>query len=274
MQTPAASNAGPELRRTLGSLGRKAAMLGFAVLGLQAFARTVNAMELVVPAYYDPKATGGSWADIATTASKVTTTVIANPNSGPGVAEDPLYTSAIARVHAAGGKVIGYVSTSYSKRALSAVVKDINRYIAFYKLDGFFIDEMSSDNVIAHVQYYQSVYNYVKGLSPNFVVIANPGTNMPEMYASLPTADRFVVFEDTATHYARYTPAAWQLRYPKSRFLHMVYNVSAAQMAGTMQYAAAHQASAVFITQLTLPNPYKALPGYWTQEITSARALK
>lgn len=237
---------------------------------LTAGAAAANAVELVIPAYFVAHANGGRWNDLADSAKQVPTTAIMNPDNGPGSAQDANYVAAIAKVRAAGGKVLGYISTRYSKRALSAVVKDINAYVTFYKLDGIFVDEMSNDNVISHIQYYQSVYNYIKGLSPNYQVMANPGTNTQELYVSLPTADRFVVFEDSAKHYARYAPAAWQVNYPKERFVHIVYASAAAQMPSVMQYAIAHGAGGVYVTSETLSNPYKNLPPYWSQETALA----
>lgn len=256
---------------------RRVALLAVAPLAMavhaNAFAATV--MPLTVPAYFDPVGKGaGFWNDLASTAAKVPTTVILNPDSGPGANADATYIAAIAKVHAAGGRVIGYVSTSYSKRSLSAVVTDINRYVALYKIDGFFIDEMTSDSVTAHIQFYQSVYNYIKGLSPAYSVMGNPGTNIPELYASLPTADQFVVFEDSAKHYANYAPAKWQANYPAKRFVHMVYGATEAQMSGIVSYAAKHGAGSVFVTSTGLPNPYKNLPAYWSQLVSNALAVK
>jgi len=172
-------------------------------------------------------------------------------------------------VHAAGGKVIGYVSSSYTNRSLSAVVQDINTYQALYQVDGFFIDEMTADSTTAHIQFYQSVYNYIKGLSPNYTVTGNPGTNVPEIYASLPVADQLVVFEDSAKHYANYAPLAWQASYPTARFAHIVYAASATQMQTFVRNASSKGAATVFITNKTLPNPYGALPTYWSQEVSA-----
>jgi hypothetical protein len=233
---------------------------------------TSTSLSLVVPSYFYPTKSAADWSSLAPPASKVSTTAILNPNSGPGTSADANYVAAIARLHAAGGKVIGYVSTSYAKRSLSAVVADINTYVSLYNVDGFFIDEMTSDSQTANVQFYQSVYNYIKGLKSTYSVTANPGTTIPEVYASLPTADQFVVFEDNAKNYAKFQPMSWQAAYPKSRFVHIVYNVSAAQMPGVLAYARTHGAGGVYVTSLTLPNPYKSLPAYWNDEATNAAA--
>jgi len=233
------------------------------------------AEDLLVPAYIYPSGSGATqWNTLASTALTVPTTVILNPNSGPGTTQDPNYVAAVAKVHASGGKVIGYVSTSYAQRALSAVTQDINTYQALYQVDGFFIDEMTADSVTAHIQFYQSVYNYIKGLSTAYTVTGNPGTNVPELYASLPVADQLVVFEDSAKHYSSYAPLAWQAGYPTSRFAHIVYAASSSQMQTFVQGAQARGAGSVYVTSKTLPNPYGALPSYWSQEVSAAAAAK
>ncbi|WP_414448402.1 spherulation-specific family 4 protein [Burkholderia sp. 22PA0099] len=233
-----------------------------------------QAADLVVPAYFYPSGSGSTaWNTLATNAASVPLTAIVNPNSGPGIAVDPAYTNAIAKVRTAGGKVIAYVHTSYGSRSLSDVTKDINTYLAFYTVDGFFIDEMANDSTTAHVQYYQSLYNYIKGLSPNFQVVNNPGTNIPEIYASLPVADRFVVYEDKQTNYAKYKAAAWQANYAASRFIHIVYNATATQMSSALQFAVTNGAGGVYMTSLKLPNPYNGLPTYWDQEVSGVAAL-
>ncbi|QUP56321.1 hypothetical protein GO998_21750 (plasmid) [Ralstonia syzygii] len=237
-------------------------------------ASLANAEALLVPAYIYPSSAGAAaWSTLATTAQTVATTVILNPSSGPGSAQDSNYVAAVAQIHAAGGKVIGYVSTSYTNRSLSAVVQDISTYLSLYNVDGFFIDEMTSDSVTAHIQYYQSVYNYIKGLSSTYAVTGNPGTNIPELYASLPVADQFVVFESSAAQYASYAPQAWQANYPTSRFAHIVYGVpSASRMLTLVQGAAALGAGSVYVTSRGLPDTYVALPRYWSQEVSAAAA--
>ncbi|WP_186265630.1 spherulation-specific family 4 protein [Burkholderia gladioli] len=233
-----------------------------------------QAADLVVPAYFYPSGSGATaWKTLASNAASVPLTAIVNPNSGPGTAIDPAYTNVIAKVRAAGGKVIAYVHTSYGSRSLSDVANDINAYLAFYTVDGFFIDEMANDSSAAHLQYYQSLYNYIKGLSASYQVVNNPGTNIPEIYASLPVADRFVVYEDKQANYASYSPAAWQAAYSPDRFIHIVYNTSAAQLSGDLQFAVAHGAGGIYVTSLKLPNPYNGLPSYWSQEVAGVAAL-
>jgi len=244
------------------------------LLALASAASAVQAEELLVPAYFYPVVTrrGDFWGELAASAPKASITAILNPASGPGAAVDPTYVSAISRLQTAGGKVIGYVSSSYATRALSDVVADINKYVALYPVQGFFIDEMTNDTDITHVQFYQSIYNYIKGLNPQYAVVGNPGTSTAEIYASLPVADKLVVFEGSAASYASYLPSAWQASYGKGPFVHIVYGASKTQMTKIMNSAAAHGANNLFVTSDKLANPYDTLPSYWTDEVNRAAA--
>ena len=68
--------------------------------------------------------------------------VIVNPDSGPGREAFNLFSVAIAKCQGVGIKVLGYVRTEYAKRDLSLVIRDLELYSCWYKVDGFFIDEM------------------------------------------------------------------------------------------------------------------------------------
>jgi len=66
---------------------------------------------IVVPAYFYP---GSLWSSMNWAAGRVPLVAIMNPNSGPGTTQDPQYVAAVNSLRAADGKVIGYVSTSYT----------------------------------------------------------------------------------------------------------------------------------------------------------------
>lgn len=84
------------------------------------------------------------------------------------------------------------------------MLQDIDAYLSFYSLDGFFIDEMANDNSNLTITYYQSIYQHIKNLSNDYSVNVNPGANVPENFVSIPLADTFVLFENSAQQYARW----------------------------------------------------------------------
>ncbi|CAJ0950178.1 unnamed protein product, partial [Mesorhabditis belari] len=234
---------------------------------------SVKAVGVVVPAYFYPSGTGlSNWNTLAANANKIELTAILNPNSGPGTSADPIYKTAIAKVRAAGGKVIGYVPTGYGKNAIAAVKAQVNKYFSFYTLDGIFFDEMANGNSAAHVNYYKTLHQFVKAKSAKYEVINNPGLNLPEIYVSTPVADRFAVYENPQANYPAYRVTAWMGKYSTNRFIHIVYNATAAQLNHDVNVAIAKHAGSVYITNLKTPNPYAQLPSYWASEVTAVAA--
>ncbi|MCX7010959.1 MAG: spherulation-specific family 4 protein [Candidatus Sumerlaeota bacterium] len=234
-------------------------------------AETSPTLELLVPAYFYPSPHSTFWADMAAAAGEVRITAILNPGDGPGRRLDPTYVKVVGDFRRAGGTVIGYVRTKYTKRPLETATADIDRYVEWYPIDGIFVDEMSDKNLEAHFAYYADLYAYIKSKNPNYRVVANPGTNTREEYLSRKTADVLVLYEDPKG-YETYSPDAWVAQYPRERFCHLVYNIpDAAGMRHAIDLAWRRNVGMVYVTDDNLPNPWDTLPPYWAEE---ARTVK
>ena len=96
--------------------------------------------NVIAPTYFYPGATNG-WARVLTAAAYVSTVLI-NPDSGPGIQKMPEFATVTQQSQAAGMKVLGYVDSAYGARAIADVVSDIDSYSSWYQVDGFFIDDM------------------------------------------------------------------------------------------------------------------------------------
>lgn len=124
--------------------------------------------------------------------------VIVNPASGPGKEVDANYTKAIDRLRGAGCVCIGYVSTSYAKRPIADVKKDLDSWQKFYPaIQGVFFDEMIYEDTDAGAKHQLALKNYASsiGLWPT---VANPGTDTPSRYFAAEVADVIVVHEGDA----------------------------------------------------------------------------
>jgi hypothetical protein len=228
-----------------------------------AFAIHSTPLGIMVPAYFDPLS-GGYWNSLDYAASRVPLMAIMNPNSGPGASQAQAYVTALANLHQAGGKIIGYVHTSYATRPLTNVVADIDAYLSFYAVDGFFIDEMADDQNSNHVAYYAAIYQYIKSKGARYSVTGNPGENTQQDYLAKPTADCLVVFENDNTNYPGFHPSDWVTQYPVQQFAHITYDVTnSAAMSNDVELAAARHAGWIYFTDRT----YAALPSYWTNEV-------
>ena len=155
---------------------------------------------------------------------------------------------------------------------MASVENQINEYRSWYHVNGIFLDQMSADSSTAHLQSYETIYQYAHGLQANFTVFGNPGT-IPETssYASLPIADVLVNFEDDNTNYSTFTPPAWQASYPASRFANIVYSVpTVAAMQTDVTFAAHHDTGWLYLTDGD--DSYGALPSYLSQFESARRA--
>jgi hypothetical protein len=124
--------------------------------------------------------------------------VILNPSSGPGKEADANYTKAIDRLRGAGCVILGYVTTSYGKRAAADVRKGVDQWLKMYPhIHGIFFDEMIYDDTEAGAKYQAALNKYAHdaGCWPT---VANPGADTPGRYFAVQAADVIVVHEGDA----------------------------------------------------------------------------
>ena len=227
-------------------------------------------LGIMVPAYFYP---GPLWTSLNSAAARVPLTAIMNANNGPGAAQDANYVAAVNSLRAVGGKVTGYVYTSYGTRPLAQVEADIDRYLAWYSVDGFFVDEMTNDAAASHLDYYAALEQYIKGKGANLTVTCNPGTNTVEDYLTRKTADTLVIFEN-GSGYPAFTPSGWVTAHLARQFVHLVYDIStAATMKSDIDLAVSRNAGWVYVTNDNGANPWDTLPAYWENEVSYIDAL-
>jgi hypothetical protein len=232
-----------------------------------------HALEIVVPAYFYPSQ-GSPWGPMTAAADDVPITAIMNPGNGPGNFKDNNYVAAVDAFRAAGGRVIGYVHTSYTNRPLAQVLADVDKYDAWYGIDGIFVDEMHNIGPASRLDYYKSIYDHVKSIDPQWEVMGNPGTNTIEQYATWPTADRFMVFENVGTQYPGYAPSAWNAKYDSEKFVHLVHTEASAQnMEDFLELAVARNTGGIYVTHDVMNNPWDTLPSYWQAEVDAVAAI-
>lgn len=194
--------------------------------------------ELLIPAYFDPTTHASLWTQIGqAAASGYRVVAIANPNSGPGTAQQAQYTNAIANVKRNGGKAFGYVHTGYmtGTPTMAAIEADIDSWFNWYPaIDGIFLDEMAYDNVPAHVTGYQTLTAYIKAknTNKNLRVTGNPGTGTIEMYVG--SVDQIVIYENTSAQFKNYAFSNFVQKYPKKGFAMLLYASPLASVQGIL----------------------------------------
>jgi hypothetical protein len=241
----------------------------FATPGLPVAAE--NTPSLLVPAYFYPDGSGAAdWARLTSAASQVSITAIINPDSGAGRSFDPNYASAISAFKAAGGTVLGYVSTDWGQRSLLSVKADIDNYAYWYPIDGLFVDETTTS--VAGLPYYSALTSYVHLKNSALSLMANPGTIPVEAYVKL--FDSVVIYEDPATRLSTYNPPAYMSSYSADHFGMLVIDGSKSVMEQQVAYAASHQLGYIYVNDRSVSaNEWNGLPAYWEAQVAAVQAI-
>ncbi|HEY8745317.1 MAG TPA: spherulation-specific family 4 protein, partial [Chloroflexota bacterium] len=128
------------------------------------------APSLAVPAYFSP---GAPWTQLDQAAPTAGLAVI-NPNNGPGASLNTAYANQVTASQSAGIAVLGYVYTRYANsqtdtvtnggydRTITNVEADIDNYLAWYHVDGIFLDEATNTCDAASLNYYTTLVTYIK----------------------------------------------------------------------------------------------------------------
>ena len=188
---------------------------------------------------------------------KVGVIAVVNPASGPGAAVDPGYASGIARLTAAGIKVVGYVATGYAVRNAPVVKADIDRWKAFYpgQITGIFFDEQS--NRAGDVPYYRDLSQYAKAQGMSFT-IGNPGTDSaPEYVGAL---DTMLIYESSGLPSVAQL-GGWHASHAPSNFGVIPHTAS---FDATFVRNARQYVRYIYVQNDTLPNPWDSVPGYFS----------
>lgn len=210
----------------------------------------------LIPLYSYP--TDASWATVA--AAKlahptVPVLAVVNPDNGPGAAVDANYRSGIAKLQAAGVKVIGYVYTSYGARASAAARADIDRWRTFYPgVSGIFFDEQA--NTTGFEAYYRALSTYVKQTGMDFTV-GNPGADTAPTYVG--TVDLILIYESGGLP-SLTSLDSWHRNYDRSNFGVIPYGCPTSSAAFVQ--SARDRVGFIYLQSDTLPNPWDTVPTY------------
>ncbi len=212
----------------------------------------------IVPLYTNPG--DSSWAAVAAAKQAhptVPVIAIVNPSNGPGSALDPGYTSGIAKLTAAGVKVIGYVHTAYGSRPTSQLQSEMDQWHGWYPgVSGIFFDEMA--NSPGYESYYSSLGSYAKSHVGNFTV-GNPGTDSAQSYVG--TLDVLLIYESGGVP-SLSAVTGWHASFPRANFGVIPYkvgSVDSAFIAAIRSYV-----GYIYLQSDDLPNPWDSVPSYLT----------
>jgi hypothetical protein len=217
---------------------------------------------IVIPLYVSPGAEWSSIIQAKQANSSVPFLVIINPNSGPGSAKDSSYATGIQQLQAAGIIVLGYVDTAYAADSISSVEANVNLYNTWYHVNGIMFDDMS--NALADESYYATLNSYVKSLGMTFTM-GNPGTAVPA--SEIGVFNLLDIYENSGLPALSSLPTG----YPTTDF--SLISIGVPNLNVSFLSSASNYASYIYITNVGLPNPYDALPTYFTSFVSGLASL-
>jgi hypothetical protein len=270
-----------------------AALVSASVVGRVASASAaVTSQQVAVPSYIPPNADPGAWNRLIGADSEKVGIVVANVANGPDFQAKPYWTDVMARSHASGKRVLGYVDTGYlgltgqrtrlgSPRAGDWIVQiqqDISRWYALYPgmLDGIFFDQgynqCGEGDAIA--LQYRFVHEFQKQHHRGSMTVLNPGATVPQCYED--SADVLLTYESSYAGYMltpdqpgdlNYHSPGWTPKDPR-KFWHIIYDVKAQDVPAVIAASRERDAGYIYVTDDVMTNPYDTLPAtpYWTAQ--------
>src|SRR5205085_1749312 len=114
----------------------------------------------------------GGWTRVFGAGSSASVVVI-NPDSGVGQQQYEHWVDVRARARVAGQKAIGYVYTNGGARPPAAVAAEVQQYLAWYDVDGIFLDGTPGD-CSGGATYVSTLATQIRNARANAFVAASP----------------------------------------------------------------------------------------------------
>ena len=240
------------------------------ILALQA-----ASMFILVPLYSYPFASASAWSNVTAAIKaypQVKWQVVINPGDGPNITTCPTDTDYIEAISIMNSypnvMTLGYVDTSYTNRAYSAVIQDINTYASWWNcnepgynisIDGIFFDDVSNKASSAVYTYMKNASSYAYAQVPSDVtpVIFNPGALAPTQLFSY--CDTMIEFENLTSSYQNDTTIESIPSGYRAQSAILVTNTpeTNAPIASLVHTMASYGIEAVYFTTDEAPNAYQ-----------------
>ena len=189
--------------------------------------------------------------------------------TGAGTAAVPHFQALVKRAEKAGITVLGYSSTEYGRRPAAQVEADAKNYKAWYKVNGMFLDLTANGS--GELGYYRTLASYIHKVNPGAVIWLNVGAYPARGYMSV--GNVVVAFEGSYASYRGQQLPSWTSHYRARRFADVIYATPASDLTGAVSLAKHRRIGSVFVTNLAgSPDPYSALPSYWSNEVSDVAA--
>jgi hypothetical protein len=163
--------------------------------------------------------------------------------------------------------ILGYVHTTYSKRNINTVKKDINLWKNFYKkygVIGIFFDETSS--LKKDIPYYLELNKYLKTVGFNFLAL-NAGYTTNKEYIDLKFSNIIITYENSYKNWQKSFPKNTNKENDFTKLSLLLYGIDIPSFRNTISLAKKRGFSYIYLTEDKLANPWDELSKYKYEDI-------
>ncbi|MEU1196046.1 spherulation-specific family 4 protein [Streptomyces sp. NPDC005813] len=220
-----------------------------------------------IPGYAHPLVAPLEWAELTRPGAPLHWVAL-NVSNGPGTRPDPHCLEAVGRLRNAGVRVLGRLDAMYGARAFGELVSDAQRYLDWYRVDGYLLDRCPTERTaLAEVR---RTVGTLRTLREDAHIVLGHGAHPYPGYAE--NADQLVTFSGSWSDYRWSQVAEWTADYPPERFCHLVHGVPRGHLDEALRIARWQGASTIYFTDRTdldgRADPWETMPGYWDEIVS------
>ncbi|MBN0049189.1 phage tail protein [Streptomyces actuosus] len=220
-----------------------------------------------VPGLAHPLLAPAEWAELARPGAPLHWVVL-DVADGPGARPDPQCLEAAGRLRNAGVRVLGRLDTGFALRAQGDVRGDAQRYLDWYRVDGFLLRRCPAGR--AELPVLRRTVDALRGLSEDAHIVLGHGIHPYAGYAEI--ADQMVTFAGAWNDYRWSQAAEWTAEHPPERFCHFVHGVPRPHLEEALRVARWHGAATIYFTDRTdrggRADPWETMPGFWDEIVS------
>jgi hypothetical protein len=215
-----------------------------------------------IPGYAHPLVAPTEWGELTRPGTPLHWVVL-NVADGPGARPDPHCLEAAGRLRNAGVRVLGHLDTAHGARGHGETVSDANRYLDWYRVDGFLLDRCPTER--ASLPGVRRTVDTLRAMRDGAHIVLGHGTHPYPGYAE--SADQLVTFCGPWSDYRWSQVAEWTADYPPEHFCQFVHGVPRPHLDEALRVARWQGASTIYFTDRTdrggRCDPWETMPGYW-----------
>jgi hypothetical protein len=221
-------------------------------------------ISVMIPLYIYPNDNNMHYFNkVAEASSKVDITAVINPSNGDFDSIGTNWIDTVDFLIENNITTLGYVYTSYAKRNLDDVKKNILSYFNLLHVNGIFFDEASYK--IEDVEYYRELSSYMFDNTNYSLAVLNPGLSPDKSYviSENAPATEIVIYENPYSKIADHIWEPYIQENAPENFICLIYETQRDDMQAAVDQAIQMNCAQIFVTD----RGWNELPSYFDEFI-------